>query len=844
MKSDQSRWRALLRVGVTTAALALSGIGSEAPLGALRPARVDVPPTVATSAPDIVAPAVRGVTSAPEANAVPTGLQTSDWSSIRAAYERHRHQVVPVAGHPHQWRARNLGQQWQTRFDGRGILVEPNGGGWTWGLELRRYGVIGAEHEVGPTAQVRADAQRVTYTWDAVVDEWFVNDARGLEHGFTLRERPAGGDGPVALWLGVRGGLRPRLQSAGQGVDFLNERSESVVSYTGLMVVDANGRALAARFEPAGDGLRLVVEDHGARYPLTIDPIAQQAYLKASNTSSGDEFGISIAASGDTVVVGAQGEDSNATGVDGDQANNSASNAGAVYVFVRNGATWTQQAYLKASNTGNPGDFGDLFGYSVAVSGDTIVVGAPFEDSNAIGVNGAQGNNSASNSGAAYVFVRSGGAWMQQAYLKASNTGAADQFGASVAVSGDTIVIGANLEESNGTGVDGDQTNNSAHWAGAAYVFERSGGVWGQQAYLKASNAGAEDQFGIGVAVSGDTVVVGAWGEDSSAAGVDGDQASNSALGAGAAYVFVRSDSVWTQQAYLKASNSGQGDGFGFSVAASDDTVVVGAYFESSSATGVNGDQANNGAFRAGAAYVFFRSGVVWSQQAYLKASNTATEAFFGFGVGVSGDTVVVSAIGEDSNATGVDGDQTNSGALGAGAAYAFGRSGGVWSQQAYLKASNAGSGDLFGWSVALSADVIVVGAVAERSNATGVDGDQTNNSATNAGAVYVFSNASADLTPPIVDCEAPDGVWHLANVSLACTAQDSQSGLADASDASFSLTTNVALNHEEADAFTDSKQVCDQASHCTTAVSIGGNMVDRRAPSIAIDAPLAGACW
>ncbi len=146
----------------------------------------------------------------------------------------------------------------------------------------------------------------------------------------------------------------------------------------------------------------------------------------------------------------------------------------------------------------------------MALSGDTLVVGAYEEDSNATGVNGEQGNNLASNAGAAYVFVRSGNTWSQQAYLKASNTGADDLFGWSVALSGDTLVVGAWGEDSNATGVGGDQGNNLAEYAGAAYVFVRSGGLWSQQAYLKASNTGADDGFGSSVALSGDTLVVGA----------------------------------------------------------------------------------------------------------------------------------------------------------------------------------------------------------------------------------------------------------------------------------------------------------------------------------------------
>src|SRR5205823_2837784 len=159
------------------------------------------------------------------------------------------------------------------------------------------------------------------------------------------------------------------------------------------------------------------------------------------------------------------------------QGNNNASGSGAAYVFVRSGSNWTQQAYLKASNTGA----GDQFAYSVAVSGDTIVIGAPLESSDASGVNGSQNNNRASGSGAAYVFVRSGTTWSQQAYIKSSNSEAGDLFGWSVAVSGDSITVGAPGEASNTTGVNGNQADNSAPESGAAYIFARNGSNWIQQ---------------------------------------------------------------------------------------------------------------------------------------------------------------------------------------------------------------------------------------------------------------------------------------------------------------------------------------------------------------------------
>lgn len=273
-----------------------------------------------------------------------------------------------------------------------------------------------------------------------------------------------------------------------------------------------------------------------------VAQFAQRAYVKASNTDAGDEFGYSVALSGHTMVVGAFREDSGTTGVDGDQSNNDVINAGAVYVFVRDGATWAQQTYLKASNP----QTGDQFGFSVAVSGDTLAVGAPFEDSSATGVGGNQFDDNAATSGADYVFVRDGHSWAQQAYVKASNTGAGDAFGWDVALSGDTLAVGAPSEDSNGGGVNGGaQANDSAVSSGAAYVFVRNAGSWTQEGYVKASNTRADTYFGSSIALSGDTLAVGSWGEDSSATGVNnGNQADVSAPSSGAAYVFVRQDGV------------------------------------------------------------------------------------------------------------------------------------------------------------------------------------------------------------------------------------------------------------------------------------------------------------
>jgi hypothetical protein len=704
------------------------------------PAR-EAPPLVATGEGETSAPSNIDAPSRAggDAGSPPEGLSTSDWSSIRAAYEAGRHKLFAVE---EGWSARNPGQGLITTFDERGFTTQPDAGGWSWGLDLQDYG-WGTTHPVTEPRATSTDGGRLSRHWDDCITEWYVNDSRGLEHGFTVASRPSGADAPLTVELSIRGGLHPVVSHDGRNVSLTDAQGGTALNYNGLTVFDAAGNTVPATWCPiGGDRLRLLVDDAAAHYPLTIDPVVQQAYLKASNSEGGgifpplgDLFGRSVAISGDTVVVGAWAEDSSATGVNGNQADNSASDSGAAYVFVRSGGVWSQQAYLKASNT----DESDQFGWSVAVSGNTVVVGALKEDSNATGVNGNQADNSASDSGAAYVFVRSGGAWSQQAYLKASNAEASDWFGHSVAVSGDTVVVGANTEDSNATGVNGNLANNSAGNSGAAYVYVRSVSVWSQQAYLKASNTGTSDFFGFSVAVSGDTVVVGAYEEDSIATGANGNQADNGAVGSGAAYVFVRSGSAWSQQAYLKASNTETNDFFGISVAVSGDTAVVGAVGDSSNATGVNGNQADNSVARSGAAYVFVSSGGVWSQQAYLKASNTGLLDDFGHSVAVSGDTVVVGAGLEDSNSVGVNGNQANDSANQSGAAYVFVRSGGVWTQQAYLKASNTWGNDLFGISVAVSGDTVLVGAMGEDSNATGVNGNQADNSADGSGAAYLF---------------------------------------------------------------------------------------------------------
>jgi hypothetical protein len=493
-----------------------------------------------------------------------------------------------------------------------------------------------------------------------------------------------------------------------------------------------------------------VTSSDGATRDYDVVVRKQSMYVKASNTEAFDQFGqqVAMSADGSTLAVSAAGESSEASGIGGEQGSNGLPSSGAVYVFRRMAGAWAQEAYVKASNPG----FGDFFGSSLALSADgaTLVVGALAEDSAASGVGGDESSNERSGSGAVYVFRRTSGVWSQEAYVKASNPDASDQFGYAVALSADgaVLAVAAHLESSSATGVNGNQASNAALNSGAVYVLRRSGeGDWAQEAYLKASNTGAGDQFGFGLAMSadGDSLVVGATEEDSSATGVGGSQSNNFAMNAGAAYVFRRTSGVWGQDAYLKASNSQAGDLFGFAVAMSGDgaVVAVGARLESSAATGVDGNQASNAAGESGAVYVFRRTLGTWAQEAYVKATNTNADDGFGVSVALSADgsTLAVGAPYEDSDAVGIGGDETRNDAPNAGAAYLFRRSASGWAPSAYLKASNTGPGDSFGISVSVSADgaTLVAGAGGEASAATGLDGDAANDDAMNAGAVYVF---------------------------------------------------------------------------------------------------------
>ncbi len=376
------------------------------------------------------------------------------------------------------------------------------------------------------------------------------------------------------------------------------------------------------------------------------DAAFQQAELVAKDATTDDRFGWSVALSGTTALIGAPYRHSS---------------RGAAYVFVRSGTGWSQQAELTAKDAAS----GDGFGFSVALSGATALIGAPYKSS---------------SMGMAYVFVRSGTSWSQQAELAASGAAAGDNFGRAVALSSGTALIGA-------------PGRNSSR--GAASVFVQSAASWKQQAELTAKDAATGARFGRSVALSGPTALIGTPGNNPPGSPTRLTGSPSKSLSMGAAYVFVLAGASWSQQAELTAKDAAAGDEFGSSVSLSGSTALIGALYKNLS---------------RGAAYVFVRSGTTWNQKVELTAKNAAINGYFGSAVSLSGATALISAVGQ--------GKFT-------GAAYVFVLTGAGWSQHAELVGSDAVSNDFFGWSVAVSATAALIGAP---------DKD------TSKGSVYVFA--------------------------------------------------------------------------------------------------------
>ncbi|MEK7830022.1 MAG: FG-GAP repeat protein, partial [Acidobacteriota bacterium] len=481
----------------------------------------------------------------------------------------------------------------------------------------------------------------------------------------------------ITLALSLLAAIAFSLAWQSRGVNAAAEHKPAAAHFP-----DLQGKAAIEHLKQQGlySSLRSAMEREAMSATLTTNytPLTQ---ITAFDGEDNDIFGNQVALSGDTIVIGAFRDDAPA-----DQ-------QGSVYVYVRSGNSYAFQRKLTADD----GAASDYFGAAVAISGNTIVVGA-------------SGQNS--SHGAAYVFVRSGTSWSQQQKLVDGALIAQDSFGYAVAISGDTIVVGAPYDDI-----------GSNEGQGSAYVFTRSGTTWSQQQKLTAGDGTANSSFGDAVAISGNTLLVGASGYQ---------------VATGAAYVFTRSGATWSQQ--QKLTGSEVLSRFGQSVAldsGSANTAVIGAHYE------------NNG---QGAAFVFVRSGSSWSQQQKLTVADASVQPYFGFDVAIYGETVV---IGAPHDSFGNQNDR--------GSAYVFTRSGATWSQQQKLIDVGGYQANLFGRSVALGADTILVGA----------PGKYSDRGATIAFAQPVNTPPTINALSVLRNAGTAGVVSNIANVSDAEDAED-----------------------------------------------------------------------
>lgn len=343
------------------------------------------------------------------------------------------------------------------------------------------------------------------------------------------------------------------------------------------------------------------------------------------------------------------------------------------------------------------------------VSGNFMAVGAPDEDSSSIGIGGDFNNNDLINSGAVYIYEKINGVWNFHSYIKASNPQARAQFGKSIAMWNDLLVIGAPREHSNANTVNGDQLNENAPESGAVYIFRNVGNAWVQEAYLKASNNKTKNNFGTSVDVHNNRIVVGADGEDDT--GVDGN-GDFELFSSGAAYVFEHDGANWFQSAYLKADHVNQGDFFGTSVSIFDETIVIGARLEDSDAVGVDGLISNNQSNASGAAYIFTLNNNAWTQEVYIKPTHNQDRQMFGTKVAIWENTVAVSAPNEFSDFYGINGDASNlarhANSTNIGTVYIYQNINNKWYHTHYVKTPSSSSA--FGSGLDLKNDQLVIG--------------------------------------------------------------------------------------------------------------------------------------
>jgi hypothetical protein len=530
-------------------------------------------------------------------NAIAPLNESAEYDSLDAAVTAARYQAKASAIGA---AATNYVNQMRGVFSPAGLCLESNTSNAQWRSCWRLQSIGHGEDQLTvDEGDVQTTANRVTISHtistpdrsaipnpaSQIVTEWFNNSPGGLEHGFTLAERLSESTATLRLTIAVDGDLTAQADPDGQTLRLVNRQGEAILNYEKLKVWDADGVEIAARMTTQNSTVILDVEDATAKYPLIIDPtFFASAKLVASDGATNDNFGQSVAVSGDTVIVGATGDT-----IGGN------ANQGSAYIFIRGtNGLWTQQRKLTAAD----GDTYHIFGSSVAITGDTVVVGAP-------GANVDQGS--------AYVYVRSGTTWSLQQKLLANDGAASDRFGNSVGIAGDSIIVGAFCNSIGG--------NNNQ---GSAYVFVRDGSAWTQQQRLTAADGDSVDNFGGSVAIGGNTAIVGA---DSDDIGTAGNQ--------GSAYIFTRSGTNWTEQQKLLAGDGAADDRFGSSVdiAINTDSVIVGA---PANDIGVDGDR--------GSAYVFTRSGAIWTQQQRLTASGGRAADFFGVSAAIFGNTARSSA--------------------------------------------------------------------------------------------------------------------------------------------------------------------------------------------------------
>ncbi|UZR27706.1 InlB B-repeat-containing protein [Methylococcus mesophilus] len=676
-----------------------------------------------------------GAEAQPARNAVPPEL--------RNAIDQRLRSIEPAgAGH---YTALNPDNRMALNFDGDGLEIAPGGKprDWRWSMKLTGYGTSGHLQPI-VKAEVSASGQRLEYRRGAVT-EWYENRPEGLEQGFTLARPPETAAAAVELRLGTGGDLKAGIEAGGRSARFRDRSGQEVLAYKDLSVIDANGKTLPAHLAAVEDQLTIEVDVRGAAWPVTVDPliVSIQQKLSAQNTDgSGDteqnaQLGYSVALSGDTALVGANGRDCSA-----------GAGCGAAYVYTRTGTTWEVQQKLTAQNTDGSDDTEAKadFGIAVALDGDTALVGA--QDRSCAG---------SYSCGAAYVYNRSGTTWSIEQKITAQNTdGTSDvtgfaEFGRSVALMGNAALIGADVRQCPG----------GAAGCGAAYVYTRSGGGWDIQKKLVALHTdGTDDQamhayFGSSVALSGDTALVGAPGLDCTWGGA-----------CGAAYLYARSGTQWHIQQKIFAEKSDGSDDiadaahFGNSAALSGDTALVGA----------SGRSCAGGA-SCGAAYVYSRSGTAWTIQQKITAQNpegtddAEASANFGNSVALSGDTALVGAWGRSCSA-----------GASCGAAYVYRRTGTAWNIQGKMSAQNTDGSedtqaDAYFGEVALAGDTLLVGALGQ-SCAQG----------SHCGAAYVYTlryaltvtNAGGGTVasnPAGIDCGSACGADFKAGSSVTLTA-------------------------------------------------------------------------